>query len=324
MSAESASPRISILMLPGQVPLDLAGPLQVFLSAASHNELTLRFIGPHASIDWFGGLSLSGIAPLPETLEETDLLIVPGHDRKYLDPATHNACLHWLRHNAQNATIIMAVCSGALLLGQAGLLDGHRCTTHHRLRETLRTLAPKALIQDDCIFVEDRRVLTSAGISTGIDTALYWVQRTLGARIAMAVARDMVLYLRRSGQEPQLSPWLEGRNHVHERLHRLQDELCSTLAHSWTLEAMSENACMSPRQLTRLFTQHTGFSPHSWLTRLRLAQARQLLLETKRPIERIADDVGLTPRQLRRQWQQHFKASPSALRSTPDSHADPA
>ncbi|PMR68423.1 AraC family transcriptional regulator [Halomonas heilongjiangensis] len=303
-------------MLPGQVPLDLIGPLQVLHSAQRHCEgISIRYFGPCASLDWLGPLSLSGIEPLPVRVESWDLLLVPGQYRRGIDPAFQSACVDWLRRGAAGADTLMAVCSGALLLGEAGLLDGRRCTTHHTLLDRLRDVAPGAQVQGDCIFIEDGPVLTSAGISTGVDTMLHWVTRRLGHRLALGVAREMVLYLRRSGQEPQLAGWLEGRNHVDERMHRLQDALCERLRERWTLEDMAEVAVMSERHLRRRFVEVAGMSPLDYLARLRLQLARQLIEETPWSLARIAEEVGLGgDRQLRRAWKRYASGSPGEWR----------
>lgn len=313
---ESGMLRVGVLMLPGQVPLDLVGPLQVLHGAQKLvGGLAIRYFGPRASLDWFGPLTLGGIAPLPDTLEPLDLLVVPGQYRRGIAPLLQPGCVDWLRRHAGQATTLMGICSGSLLLAEAGLLDGRRCTTHHTLLPRLRELAPDARVQGDCIFIEDGPCLTSAGISTGIDTMLHWLTRRLGHRLALAVARDMVLYLRRSGNEPQLAGWLEGRNHVDERIHRLQDALCARLKERWTLGDMAEVAVMSERHLRRRFVAVAGMSPGDYLTRLRLQLARQLMEETPWHLTRIAGEVGLgDDRRLRRAWKRFAADSPQAWR----------
>nr|WP_282103465.1 helix-turn-helix domain-containing protein [Halomonas getboli] len=303
-------------MLPGQVPLDLVGPLQVLHAAQKQQDgIAIRYFGPRATLDWLGPLTLGGIEPLPEALEPLDMLLVPGQYRCGIDPDLQPGCVEWLRRQAGQATTLMGICSGSLLMAEAGLLNGRRCTTHHTLLERLRTLAPAARVQGDCIFIEDGPCLTSAGISTGIDTMLHWLTRRLGHRLALAVAREMVLYLRRSGHEPQLAGWLAGRNHVDERIHRLQDALCAGLKARWTLGEMADAAALSERQLRRRFVAVAGMSPGDYLTRLRLQLARQLMEETPWTLARIAEEVGLgDDRQLRRAWKRLEAGSPQAWR----------
>lgn len=315
------SPTVGVLMLPGQVPLDLVGPLQVLHSAQRmHEDLTIRYFGPSETLDWLGPLALSGIEPLPRASQDWDLLLVPGQYRQGIDPSRQPLAVEWLREHAPAARTVMGICSGSLLLAEAGLLDGRRCTTHHTLLAQLETLAPGARVQGDCIFIEDGPVLTSAGISTGIDTMLHWLTRRFGHRLTLAVAREMVLYLRRSGHEPQLAGWLEGRNHVDERIHRLQDALSARLGERWSMADMARAAIMSERHLRRRFPAVAGMSPHDYLLRLRLQLARQLMDETPWSLARIAEEVGLgDDRQLRRAWRRFETGSPRAWRERRES-----
>ncbi|GHB18803.1 GlxA family transcriptional regulator [Salinicola rhizosphaerae] len=311
---------VGVLMLPGQVPLDLAGPLEVLATAAKFGApIQIRYLGPRNSLAWLGPLTLSGIEPLPAEALPLDLLVIPGQDRASCDAESRRACLAWLRDQANASAALMAICSGALLLGEAGLLDGRRCTTHHALLDELRHVAPKARVRGDCIFVEDGRCLTSAGISTGIDTMLHWVTRTQGHRLAQQVARELVLYWRRSGQEPQLGIWLEGRNHVDDRIHRLQDALAAAPGEFWSMSRMAEQAAMSERHLRRRFRALTGISILDYLTRQRLQLARQMMCDTDWGLDRIAQASGFgDARQLRRVWQRFETESPAAWRRRSD------
>jgi transcriptional regulator GlxA family with amidase domain len=305
-------------MLPGQVPLDLAGPLQVLLSAIQLGApLRLRFFGPLETLAWLGPLTLSGIEPLPRAPVSLDLLVLPGQYRSGMDFEAQQGVIPWLRTQAPACRTLMAVCSGSLLLGQAGLLDGRRCTTHHALLDELHRLAPKARVRGDCIFTEDGNFLTSAGISTGIDTMLHWLGRSLGDRLIQQVARDLVLYWRRSGHEPQLGIWLEGRNHVDMRIHQLQDALAAGLDRPWSLREMASQSAMSERHLRRRFVELTGMSLNDYLARLRLQLARQLMYETDWSLSRIAEASGFgEDRQLRRVWRRFESSSPSVWRRT--------
>lgn len=303
-------------MMPGQVPLDLVGPLQVLQCAERLSiDVQVRYIGPKAAMQWLGPLTLSGIDPLPEPLDHHDLLLIPGQYRNRLEPVAQQACVTWLKANAHCADTLMTVCSGTLLLAQAGLLEGRRCTTHHGLIEQLRANAPQAKVQSDCIFIEDGRYLTSAGISTGIDTMLYWLTRACGHSLALAVAREMVLYLRRSGQEPQLGAWLEGRNHVDERLHRVQDAICAAPAQRWPIDTLAAKAAMSERHFRRQFKHLTGMLVGDYIVGLRLQRAKALMAETTWTLARIAESAGFgDERQLRRHWARQEKMSPSVWR----------
>lgn len=307
--------RIAILMIPGQVPLDLIGPWQVLRSAASEISFQIDYVGPQAQLDWLGPLALSGISPLPDDLHQVDLLLVPGQYRAAMEPDAQRRTVDWLRDVAEQASAVMGVCSGTLLLAQAGLLEGRRCTTHHQLLAQLKELAPGGRVQDDCIFTEDGPILTSAGISTGVDTMLHWLSHIAGQQTVLTVARDMVLYLRRSGREPQLGVWLTGRNHVDQRIHRLQDRLAADPAAPWTLAGMAREAAMGERHLRRRFGQLTGMSAPEYLSRIRLHLAMQLMSETSLSLADIAERVGVSDeRQLRRLWKRFEADTPAQWR----------
>ncbi|MFI0474035.1 GlxA family transcriptional regulator [Halomonas sp. HMF6819] len=303
-------------MMPGQVPLDLIGPLQV-LHCAERLSLSVEisYLGPSTALEWLGPLTLGGIAPLPLELSHHHLLLIPGQYRSAVDPLAQRACIEWLRANVNQVDTMMTVCSATLLLAEGGLLDGRRCTTHHTLLDQLREKAPKARVQGDCIFIEDGRYLTSAGISTGIDTMLHWLTRVGGHALGLSVAREMVLYLRRSGQEPQLGAWLEGRNHVDERIHRVQDAICAAPAKAWRAEVLACQAAMSERHFRRQFKQLTGMQVSDYISGLRLQRAKTLMVETTWTLGRIADETGFgDERQFRRCWARLETRPPSEWR----------
>lgn len=316
IARQSPTYHIGVLMLPGLVPLDLVGPWQVLHCAARiSDQYRIDYFGPQASLEWMGHLQLHGIKPLPEDVSDLELLVIPGQYRDTIEAGVQRQAIAWLRSVGHRANTIMSVCSGTLLLAEAGLLDGRRCTSHHQLLERLKQLAPAARVQEDCIFTDDGRFLTSAGISTGIDTMLHWLTLHGGHQLALAVARDMVLYLRRSGHEPQLGIWLRGRNHVDARIHRLQDQMALAPQQQWTLPCMADQAALSERHLRRRFQALTGMSPGDYLAALRLHLARQLMRETSLGLGDIAARVGLgDDRQLRRLWSRHEGGSPGQWR----------
>lgn len=194
------------------------------------------------------GTQLAGLEPLPEQLPTNSLVLITGnsHEREdYATPAAQQV-VHWLQTAMQPDTRLASICSGALLLAMAGKLHGLRCTTHHSLIADLQALAPSAQVQADRIFVDDGRVLTSAAITTGIDLALYIVELVAGAALAAQVARRLVMYARRSPNDPQLSPWLAHRNHMHPAVHRAQDAIAHSLlqdpARRWSLTELARVA----------------------------------------------------------------------------------
>jgi transcriptional regulator GlxA family with amidase domain len=215
---------------------------------------------------------------------------------------------------------LISICTGALIAAHAGLLDGYSCTTHYLSCDELAAIAPRARILENRLFVEDGERYSSAGITAGIDLMLYLVHRFTDQSCALAVARYLVVYLRRNGSDPQLSPWLEGRNHIHPAVHRVQDVIAADLTKPWSLRALARIVGASDRHLSRLFHEHVGMSIPEYCNRLRVAYAQELLRETRFDMERIAEQSGFSsPRQLRRAWERIHKTPPREAR--PLSHA---
>ena len=216
--------------------------------------------------------------------------------------------VRWLQTAMRPDTRLASICSGALLLAMADQLDGLRCTTHHTLLDDLQALAPTAQVQADRIFVDDGRVLTSAGITTGIDLALHIVEQAAGAALTAQVARRLVMYTRRGPNDPQLSPWLAHRNHIHPAVHRAQDAIAHSLAQDparrWSLLDLANVACVSPRHLSRLFMQHTGISVLDYQQQLRIARAQELMAHNPALTqEQLAEACGFgSARDFRRVW----------------------
>lgn len=270
---------VYFLVLPGVMALDLTGPAETLQLAGGH--FSLHYIGPQPAVRCSTGMTLADIAPLPAQLPDNSLLLVPGvcDSRVWLDTPAATAARHWLRqqHSAihsQRITLV-CICSGALLAAQAGLLDGVACTTHHDVLSRLRAAAPAARVKENRVFVEHQGIWTSAGITAGIDLALHLINRLCGAPQALAVAREMVVWFRRAGDDPQLSPWLRYRHHLHPAIHRAQDALIAHPEHDWSLDALAQRAHVSARHLTRLFRQHLGISVREYHEQLRLGIARQ-------------------------------------------------
>jgi transcriptional regulator GlxA family with amidase domain len=292
------------VMLPGVLSLDMTGPAETFVLAG--DAFRLHFIGPQPAVPTSIGLTMSGIEPLPESLPEGSLLVLPGvSDSNHQFSTVHaQRVQHWLMRLQpdihRQAITVMCVCSGALLAAKSGLLNGKSCTTHHDVIGRLRAAAPGALIKENRIFVQDGNLWTSAGITSGIDLALYMINRLCGPEKALAVAREMVVWFRRSGDDPQLSPWLRYRNHLHPAIHRAQDALTAEPQKSWQLADIAVLAHVSPRHLTRLFQEHLGISVRDYLEQLRLAVAQQWLMQG-RGVEQAAMAAGFSsPRQLHR------------------------
>lgn len=327
--SEAAAPAeipVVVVVPPRVLLLDIAGPVEV-LRMANLGQAALRFAvtyaGPWTQIGSSVGLGLAGIAPLPECLAEGTIVVVAGSADAPLgapgdrmkEAEAEAAIVSWLARAVRPGIRLVSICSGALLAARAGLLDGHACTTHAACLPDLARLAPAARVLENRLFVEDRDRLTSAGITAGIDLMLHVVAGACGPGVALSVARALVVYLRRSGSDPQLSPWLEGRNHIHPAVHRTQDAIAADPARDWSVAALAAVAGTSPRNLSRLFNEHVGMSLTDYVNRLRVALARELIAGSQLDMEHVAERSGFaSPRQLRRAWSRLNDGPPSRAR----------
>jgi transcriptional regulator GlxA family with amidase domain len=306
----------------GIVLLDVAGPAEAFRVANKlcPDAFAQHFCGPSTEVEsGIPGLHLARIQPLPEKLPPEALVIVSGVVGKHirLDEPEARLIIDWLaqRHPADGFTL-MTVCAGALFAAAAGLTRQRECTTHHSCLAQLAGLDPSARVHDNRIFVEDGNLVSSAGITAGIDLALHMVSRHCGPRVASEVARDMVVYQRRAGTDSALSPWLEHRNHMHPGVHRVQDAVVRNPAAPWSAQSLAEQAHTSPRHLTRLFREHAGCTPMDYLYQIRVALARDMLRETRLNLELVAEKSGFGSAQhLRRVWRRFQPQTPSMART---------
>lgn len=314
--------RLSVwfVVTPNVLLLDYAGPAEAMRMAAEMGgDIVIHTCAPVAQANTSLGVTLAGLEPLPAILPDNSLVIVAGNVSRAEDfeNPSAGAVETWLRGAPRADTRIASICSGALLLARAGLLEGRRCTTHHGLIEALKMAAPGARVEEDCIFVDDGPVLTSAGITTGIDLALYLVERHAGAELAARVARRLVMYQRRAGSDPQLSPWLAHRNHMHPAVHRAQDAIAQDPARPWSLAELARGAHTSARHLARLFSEHAGVGVIAYRQRLRIARARKLLSTTPLSIEQVAEHCGFaSPRDFRRVWRRFEEGPPKVFRDS--------
>jgi len=325
----SARREISVFVVapPRLLLLDVAGPLEALRRAnLEQNSLcfTVAYVGPAPCVKSSIGLELAGVAPLPASLPEGAWVVLPGSADCPLgapsppqdDSAQMAEIVDWLATAVRSGVKLVSICSGALLAARAGLLDDRACTTHHALIDELRAAAPRARVLHDRLFVDDGERLSSAGITTGVDLMLHLIAREAGPAVASAVARFLVVYTRRAGADPQLSPWLEGRNHLHPAVHRAEDAIAADPAKPWPLAAVARAAGASPRNLSRLFNEHAGMSVTDYVNRLRVSLARQMIVGARLDMEAIAERSGFgSARQLRRVWARVYPEGPRALRS---------
>jgi transcriptional regulator GlxA family with amidase domain len=268
--------RVVFVLAPGVHLLDLAGPAQVFFSDVLDYEL--HWVAEDAEVATAQGLPVRASVSWP-ALTPDDLVVVPGWRSPSLAAtfALGRGTLDRIRAHHEAGGMVVSVCAGADALGRAGLLDGRRCTTHHDLQEELATRYPKAIVVRDVLYVVDGRVATSAGIASGIDLALYLVAARYGPAVAAQVARSMVVYARRNGDERQMSAMLRHRSHVDDTVHRVQDVIDARFTVRVPLAALADEAGVSQRTVTRLFGRATGLTPLRYQHLLRVERAEHLI-----------------------------------------------
>lgn len=315
--------RIAFAIPKGVHPLDLMGPLHLMYEAVEHGaEMEYTLLSPYpndlevASSADFG---LTGLESYSDYgTGSFDLLYIPGADGTFLvDPSYLSDIrpfLTWMREQYEAGAVLASICTGALLIGEAGLLRGRSCTTHWKYLEVLQERFPQADVITNRLFVHDKGIYTSAGVSSGIDLGLYLLEQSFGAAFAADIAREVVLYLRRSGDDPQLSVFMQHRNHLDDRVHRVQDYLIQHLDEAPSNETLAGLIFTSPRHLRRLFKETVGITIRQYQEQLRMDIAVQLLREGQK-VAAVTRRIGLrSANQLRALLQKNVGKLPSELR----------
>lgn len=301
--------RVVFVLTPGLHLLDLAGAAQVFSTAADHGHgYSLSYVAEAASVPTHQGVTLTADTSWP-VLDPDDLVIVPGWRLPGPGRFAPPTLARIAAHHAAGGTV-GSVCAGADALGRAGLLDGRRCTTHHEVQDELARRYPRATVVRDVLYVADSRVLTSAGIASGIDLALHLLAVRHGPALAARVARQMVVYARRNGDERQESAMLRHRSHLSDAVHRVQDRIDAHFASPLPLAELARAAGLSERTLTRRFTVATGRTPLRYQQQLRVEHAEHLIGHGS-TVEAAARAVGFTDARMLRRLRAVTLAAPS-------------
>lgn len=301
--------------------LDVTGPLQVFASANDvvaasgaappYEPRVVSASGPLVTCS--AGLAMAA-SPLPPVAAKLDTLIVPGGqgvDAAAADPSL----VAWLRERVSAARRTASVCTGAFLLASAGLLDGRRSATHWARCAELAERYPAVMVEPDPIFVHDRGIWSSAGVTAGIDLSLALVEQDLGRAVALAVARDLVVFLKRPGGQAQFSVALrlQAAGYVFEGLHAW---IAENLDDDLTLSSMAARCGMSERSFSRRYLAVAGLTPARAVERLRVEAARRLLIEGRLPIKAVARQCGFGSEEtMRRSFTRLLSTSPQDYRA---------
>ena len=328
---------VLFLVLPETLLLDLAGPAEAFRLA--NQQLAERGLAPAFRLRYVGaepqamtsvGLQVAGLEPLPATLPPGAWVVLLGRPglRETLPRIQRNGWLparQWLTKvvapalsDANPATDaaarphrLLTVCVGALLAADAGLVGQRQLTTHHELLSSLAAIAPHARVCANRVFVVDGPLWSSAGITAGIDLALHCIGDVCGDAVAAGVAQTMVVFQRRGSDDPERSPLLAGRSHLHPAVHRVQNAVCERPRDDWDVPALAEVAHVTPRHLARLFKDHAGISPRDYVEQVRRGLAEQALARGLSTTQAL-DLAGFgTDRQWRRARARQRSAAPA-------------
>ncbi|MBK6536367.1 MAG: DJ-1/PfpI family protein [Ignavibacteria bacterium] len=286
------------LVLPHIHLMDLAGPDQVFLEAAGYNApFEIEYCSTEKSLSSSAKLPIGKLNHFSKIkIEENDFLLIPGAELNYLlsdEFKTNKSLFSWIRNCRDKKIKICSICSGAFVLAESGVLEGKECTTHWKRTKELQQLYPDIKVIENVLFTEDDNIYTSAGIASGIDMALYIVEQMKGEYFAHKVARELVIYSRRSGNQKQQSELLNFRNHIHSGIHKVQDWLQINLDKKASLTELAEIACMSDRNLTRIFKKETSLTVNQYITLLRKEKIGQLSKNPDNSRSIIAKQCGL-------------------------------
>ena len=305
--------------------LDLVGPLQVFARAsdmykraspASLPIYSVEVVSISASRSLFANCGVRVIADrtFREVRGKIDTLLVAGGDAIEQNEINPEA-VRWLKRISPRIRRVGSVCTGAMLLARAGLLDGRRATTHWNWCQTLIKRAPRARVERDPIFVRDENVYTSAGVTAGMDLALALVEEDHGSRLALQVARNLVLYLRRPGGQSQFSAALSLQLTDRKPLLELEAWVLDNLQKVLTVPLLAQRVAMSPRNFARVFTKEMKTTPAKFVERLRVEAARRRLEESHNSMETIADECGFgNVNSMRNVFQRTLKIAPGQYR----------
>lgn len=305
---------VLFVLFDGVQSLDVTGPLEVFAGAEKHRAGTYRI--RTASLDGAPVRTSSHLTVVPDEsltdVSEPHTLLVPGGEGTR---GPQPGLTDWLREHGPRAERLVSVCTGAILLAAAGLLDGRRATTHWAYCDKLARDHPAVEVDPDPIYVRDGRVATSAGVTSGIDLALALVEEDLGRDVALGIARHLVVFLRRPGNQAQFSAQLAAQTAQREPLREVQRWITEHPDADLTVETLAVRASLSARHFARAFQSETGMTPGRYVDRVRLEHARRLLEDTSDGIEEISRASGYgTPEAMRRAFVKTLGAAPIEYR----------
>ncbi len=318
MPAPPTTRDVLLVVFPGLQGLDLLGPLEVFADANDELErgayrLTVAAVTA-GEVRTSSGVGIIADAALADIAGPVDTLLVVGGDGTY-EAYGDGRLRAEVQRLAAGARRVTSVCSGAFVLAGAGLLDGRRATTHWRVCDLLASTFPAVSVEPDPIFVQDGNVYTSAGVTAGMDLALALVEEDHGRDLALSIARRLVLFLRRPGNQSQFSAQLSAQLAERDGLREAQRHVVEHPGRDCSVAALARVATMSERNFTRCFTAEVGVTPARYVERVRVETARRLLEDTDDGVEAIAAACGFgTAETMRRTFLRLLHTNPTEYR----------
>ncbi|MDK1493266.1 GlxA family transcriptional regulator [Sinorhizobium sp. 7-81] len=310
--------KIAIVAMQGVQLLDVIGPSDVFAEAnrqSGQDYYSVEIVSTSDSpLRGSSGLVLVPDRSIDDEPSPVDTLLVAG-DPLIQERPISDALLRWVKETSARASRFGSVCSGAFVLGEAGLLDGRKATTHWSQAAEFSKRFPEVKLEPNRIFTKDGNVWTSAGVTAGIDLALAIVEKDLGLEIALKVARELVVFLKRPGGQAQFSTLLAGQIAQKTPIRSAQDFITDNLAADLTVAAIARRIGMSERNFSRQFKHEVGMTPADYVESMRLEAGRRLAEDTSIPLKKIAADIGFTDDvAFRRSFVRRFGTSPAAYR----------
>jgi transcriptional regulator GlxA family with amidase domain len=313
--------RIVILGYDGVMGLDLVGPMEAFASAQvksakGDREACYRVTVAALEAKTFRsefGLTFTARSLLA-SVRDVDTLLIPG-GRGLRESNDHQKLTAWLQKFAGSIRRIASVCTGIYGLAQSGLLNGRQVATHWRFAADLAKRYPQLRVNPGLLYVRDGKFWTAAGVTAGIDLSLALIEEDFGPEVALSVARELVVYMKRSGGQEQYSEPLHFQVQSRSRFEDLLSWMVAHLDADLSVEALAERISLCPRQFSRRFTQEFGSSPGSFVRRLRLDEARQRLSAPECTVESVARSVGFSDGDnFRHAFERCFGIAPSLYR----------
>lgn len=309
---------VAILLYTDVLLLDVAGPAEVFsianryLPLESHYRLVTVGVSDEL-IRASNGFRCKADYSANQVQDRLDILLVPGGPGAY--NGRHPDLNAWLREAVLESPCYGSICTGAFILGGSGLLDGRRVTTHWNYTERLAKAYPDAMVETDQIFIRDEHMITSGGVTAGIDLALSIVAEDHGRQVALDVAKVLLVAMRRQGGQAQFSPLLAESRKDDTPVSKVQQYVLGHLNEDLTVEKMAELVSMSSRHFSRLFTREVNLPPMTFVQNARVDHARKLLETSQLPLKTIAYESGFcSPRQMRNLFREKLGLSPDQYR----------